>query len=125
MTAPTAPVCLRCHHPYDWHCPDDSLDPADLATPFPCLGYDPSADGQLPLFGCFCPDMLRYAQDDEPLTPLAPRDATQAEMNIARAWVARHRWTNPRDAEGEYEHALAILVFGNARPPRRERAERS
>ena len=45
------------------------------------------------------------------------REPTQAERNIARAWVARHRWTNTRDADVEYEHALAILVFGNARPP--------
>lgn len=58
--------------------------------------------------------------DDERIhdaEPPASREATQAEKNIARAWVARHRWTNTRDADVEYEHALAILVFGNARPP--------
>jgi hypothetical protein len=45
------------------------------------------------------------------------RLATRAEMNIARAWVVAHRWTNPRDVEAEYLHALALLVFANARPP--------
>lgn len=45
------------------------------------------------------------------------RDATQAEKSIARAWVGKHRWANPAEAEVEYQHALTILVFGNARPP--------
>jgi hypothetical protein len=49
--------------------------------------------------------------------PPARREATQAERNIAGAWAAQHRWTNPRDEKVEYEHALAILVFANARPP--------
>jgi hypothetical protein len=56
------------------------------------------------------------AQMTQPL-----REPTQAEKNIARAWVERHRFTNPKDAEVEYEHALSILVFGNARPPLKNR----
>jgi hypothetical protein len=52
------PMCLRCRHPHDWHRLDDTLnlDPTDPATPFRCLGYDPSADG--PLSTCDCPDVV-------------------------------------------------------------------
>lgn len=42
------------------------------------------------------------------------REATPVEQKIAAAWVARHRWTNPKDSAVEYEHALKILVFAAA-----------
>lgn len=51
----------------------------------------------------------------------AHREPTQAEINIARAWVARHPHLNVDEAQREYLHALALLVFANARPPRREK----
>lgn len=108
------PECGRpeCRHPYDWHRPDDSrdLDLTDPKTPFRCLGFDPSFGGPGSGHACDCPDLVRAAPAREP---------TDAEKNIARAWVVRHRWTDDRDAEVEYRHALDLLVFANARPPRR------
>lgn len=63
-------------------------------------------------------DTLRRLRDLEGTDdPANLREPTQAECNIARAWVDRHRFTHAQDAEVEYAHALAILVFGNARPP--------
>lgn len=114
MTSILDPVtCWRCKHPYAWHQPLDmtDLDPI-YPSQFRCYGHDPDVEGLRR--GCQpdCPE-----RDPDWVPPLKARDATQAEMNIARAWVARHRWTNPADSEAEYEHALSILVFGNARPP--------
>lgn len=51
------------------------------------------------------------------LTP--HREPTQAEINIARAWVARHPHLNQVEAQHEYLRAVALLVFANARPLRK------
>ena len=113
---PNATVCFRCDHPYAWHRPLDTLDldPLDpSATESRCYGHDP-AEGGLRR-GCL-KDCMEH--DVSWVSPLVPRDATTAEHAIAELWVDRHHWTNPLDAEVEYAHALAVLVFANARPPR-------
>ena len=46
------------------------------------------------------------------------REPTQAEKNIARAWATRQA-SSARGEALEYERALALLVFANARPPRK------
>lgn len=118
MISPTSRTdCWRCEHPYAWHRPLDTLDLDPLnpsATLFRCYGHDPAVDG--PRRGCM-PDCANHDPDWVP--PLAPRNATEAEQNIARAWADRHTFQSPAAAEMEYAHALAILVFGNARPPRK------
>jgi hypothetical protein len=103
-------LCHRCQHPYDWHRFDDArvLTLTDPKTPFRCLGFDPAIDNADSGHACDCADLVRDAVSREP---------TPAEVNIARAWVVRHRWTDVRDAQAAYEHALSLLVFANARPP--------
>lgn len=44
---------------------------------------------------------------------IEPRKPTAHERNVAHAWVAKHRWTNKKDATVEYEHALSILIFAS------------
>jgi hypothetical protein len=104
-------LCQHCQHPYDWHRlagNSQTLDLTDQETPFPCLGFDPTIEGFGSGHACDCPDLVRAAGNRAP---------TPAEINIARAWVTRYRWTNERDATAAYEHALELLVFANARPP--------
>jgi hypothetical protein len=105
-------LCRRCQHPYDWHRFDDArvLELTDPKTPFRCLGFDPAVDNFDSGHTCDCPDLIR-----DPVSRLP----TPAEVNIARAWVVAHHWTDIRDATAELKHALELLVFANARPPRR------
>lgn len=112
-------TCWRCHHPYAWHRPIDlsDLDPLDpCATPFRCFGHDPDVNG--PRRGCLpdCPE-----RDPEWVPPLAPREATKAERCIAASWVQRHEYGSTGATQQEYEHALSVLVFANARPEREPR----
>lgn len=108
--------CWRCEHPYAWHRPLDTndLDPIQ-PTGFRCYGHDPDEGGSRRGCRLDCPQV-----DPEWVPPLAPREPTQVERGIARLWVDLHTFTDPAEREAEYESALSVLVFANARPARRE-----
>jgi hypothetical protein len=57
--------------------------------------------------------------------PLRLRSATPAERAIAKAWVDRFQWSDAWDEEAAFAYVLAILVFGNARPPLKNRRGRA
>lgn len=103
--------CWRCEHPYAWHRPLDTNDLDPLKpTGFRCYGHDPDEEGPRRWCRIDC-----WYVDPYWVPPLAPREPTEEEKGIARVWAALH----PEDAEAEYERALSVLVFANARPERK------